>query len=169
MQGRRHLGGRGLEVAAWQRPLIRKGDAEHGVLARERRFGAGGACHQRLEVAMTGVHRDHPERCEQEGQREAQVVAVVERAQQHRDQHQPEGGTEPGRQDVDPAAPQRHRIAVGALALADPVMHPATQGALRGVRGGVVRRPQGIGTELMSAAATSAGPRPSVASRGRRR
>ena len=164
-RSRRH----GLEVAARSTAWVRERDAEHGRLTGKRRFGAGRLDHQRLEVAVAGVHRDDAQRAEQERQHEAEVVRVVERAEQHRDQHQGEGEAESGRQDVDAAAPQRHRPVVGALSPAEPVAYPTAQGALRGIRRGVAGLSQGMGTDFRSAAATSAGPRSSATSRGRSR
>ena len=58
-----------FEIAARRAAGIRKRDAEHGIAARERRLGAGGARDERLEIAVAGVHRDDAERGEQEGQR----------------------------------------------------------------------------------------------------
>ena len=57
-------------------------------LTGKRRLGAGRLDHQGLEVAVAGMHRDDAQRAEQERQHQAEVVRVVQRAEQHRDQHQ---------------------------------------------------------------------------------
>ena len=109
-----------FQVAAQRAAGVRERDAKYRLAAGERRIGTGGAHDERLEIAVAGMHRDDAERGEQEREAEAEVIAVVKRAEQHREQHQPEGGAESGRQDVDAAAEQRHGAAIRALAPADP-------------------------------------------------
>ena len=111
----------GFEVAARRAPGIRNRDPEHRIVARVRRLGAGGAGHERLEVSVAGVHRSDAERCKQERQREAHVIGVIERTQEHRKEHQPESRAESGWKDVDAAAPERHGATIRSLAPADPV------------------------------------------------
>ena len=149
----------GFQVAARRAAGVRERDAKHGLAARERRFGAGGAHDERLEIAVAGMHRDDAERGEQEGEAEAEVIAVVERAEQHREQHQPEGGAEAGRQDVDAAAAQRHGAAIRALAPADPATRPSCQVGAKS-HGPCVSRVRG-------SAPTSGGPPPLRRDRGR--
>ena len=102
-------------------PWVCERNPEYGVVARKRRLGAGCARNKGLEVAVAGMHRADAERGEQEGEREAHVVCVVERAQQHREEHHAECGAKARRKDVDASAPQCHGTAIGSLATADPV------------------------------------------------
>ncbi len=77
---------------------------------------------------MAVVHDHQPKAHQQEGEREAEVVAVVHAAQHHADQHHAERDAERGGQDVDAPAVEADRVGVGALAAADPRLRARLNG-----------------------------------------
>ena len=139
----------GRQIRGDRRPLrhggldLRPGEARR--VGEREVHGAGGACEHRggvgcdhrdpEQIAVALLHRHQRKRGEQKRQEQGEAVAVVESGEQHEEQQQAERRSGAGRQDIEPAALERDRQDIRALAAAHPIVHAcAHQGRERGER-----------------------------------
>src|SRR5690606_32093682 len=103
-------------------------DLESRCLTGKDRIAAGRANPHTTEVARTVVHRGEPESGEQEGQAEREVVPVVHRAQEHREQHEPVRDAQARREDIDSPRRKREWVRIVTVATPRPAANSWTQG-----------------------------------------
>ncbi len=120
---------RELDFVARCAGVVAQSDPELGALAREHRVRAEQLELGAEQVAVTVVHQHEAEAREQEREHESQAPAVVQRAEQHHEEHQREYGSEARGQDVDPTALEHDGVRVRTLPPARPGGGPVLEAA----------------------------------------
>jgi hypothetical protein len=93
-----------FEVVSDGRRRVVEHDPEHCGLTSEYRERTGESDLSAKQVVVTMVHEHEPQAREQECQRESEARAVLEGAQQHREDRESEGETEARREYVQATA-----------------------------------------------------------------
>ena len=95
--------------------------------ACENRIAAAHRKAQTGQISLAMMNAYNRDRREQKRQRKTHVVAVVESAQQHGEEHQTKDQAAARWQDIDAALVQLYKVAIGSLASLRPPLYVALQ------------------------------------------